>query len=106
MPLVSIIIINYNGRKYLTNCLYSSLNSKFKDFEIIIIDNGSSDGSADFGSITYSLYLMLRDRDVHWLYHPLMCFLQTMTYLFWAVRLPDGRKALIERIFRREDIYA
>jgi GT2 family glycosyltransferase len=40
--------LNYNGRKFLDGCLKSVLSQSYKDFEIIIIDNGSSDGSLDF----------------------------------------------------------
>jgi glycosyltransferase involved in cell wall biosynthesis len=47
-------------------------------------------------SILHSLYLMIRHRNVYWLYHPLMCFLQTATYIYWTLALPEGRKALLE----------
>ena len=42
-PLVSICIPTYNGDKYLVECLESCVNQFFKDFEIIICDDGSSD---------------------------------------------------------------
>ncbi len=41
----SIIICNYNGKKYLTDCLKSVFNSRFDSFEVIIIEDGSTDGS-------------------------------------------------------------
>ena len=44
-PLVSIIIPNYNGEKYLPLCLSSLLKTKYKKFEIILVDDVSSDGS-------------------------------------------------------------
>lgn len=43
--LISIIIANYNGKKYLKTCLTSVLKSSTKDFEIIVIDNNSTDES-------------------------------------------------------------
>jgi len=46
--LVSIIIINYNGNKYLKGCFDSLLNGSYKQIEIILVDNGSSDGSIEF----------------------------------------------------------
>ena len=46
--LVSIIIINYNGREYLNECLTSLLNQTYQNFEIILVDNKSSDDSLDF----------------------------------------------------------
>lgn len=42
-PLVSICIPTYNGDKYLVECLESCINQSFKDYEIIICDDGSSD---------------------------------------------------------------
>lgn len=51
---VSIIILNYNGRQYLEDCLDSLLNQSFKDFEIILVDNGSTDGSTEFISKQYN----------------------------------------------------
>lgn len=48
MPAVSVIITNYNGRKYLKDCFDSLRNGSFTDFEIIVVDNGSSDRSVEF----------------------------------------------------------
>lgn len=45
--ILSIIIPVYNVEKYLTNCIESILNQKFKDFELILIDDGSSDSSGN-----------------------------------------------------------
>ena len=45
--LVSIVIPNWNGRHFLTSCLDSLLAQTYKDFEIIVVDNGSKDGSLD-----------------------------------------------------------
>jgi glycosyltransferase involved in cell wall biosynthesis len=52
-------------------------------------------------SILHSLYLVLRDRNIYWMYHPLMCFLQTATYLFWTFALPQGRRSLVEHLFKK-----
>ncbi len=41
----SIVIANYNGEKYLENCLNSVLSSAYKNFEIIVCDDGSTDKS-------------------------------------------------------------
>jgi GT2 family glycosyltransferase len=44
----SVIIANWNGKKYLKDCLDSLRTQSYKDFKIILIDNGSEDGSVDF----------------------------------------------------------
>ena len=44
-PLVSIIITNFNKEKYLEHCLKSCLKQTYKNFEICIADNNSTDES-------------------------------------------------------------
>jgi GT2 family glycosyltransferase len=43
---VSVIILTWNGRAYLKECLDSLAGQTFRDFETILVDNGSRDGSA------------------------------------------------------------
>jgi GT2 family glycosyltransferase len=45
IPLFSVIILNWNGRRLLEECLDSVLEQTFRDFEVIVVDNGSTDGS-------------------------------------------------------------
>lgn len=45
--MVSIIVLNYNGGKVLLNCIVSLLGQTYKDFEIILVDNHSTDGSIE-----------------------------------------------------------
>lgn len=44
---VSVIVPVYNVRKYLDKCLKSLVNQTLKNIEIIIIDDGSTDGSTE-----------------------------------------------------------
>lgn len=44
-PLVSIIILNFNGESYLERCLFSVLSTKYPNFEVIFVDNASTDSS-------------------------------------------------------------
>ncbi len=44
-PKISIIVPVYNVEKYLNECLDSLLNQTFKNFEVIIVNDGSSDDS-------------------------------------------------------------
>ncbi len=46
--LVSVIIVNQNGKKYLEKCLTSLKNQGYKNIEIILVDNASIDDSVDF----------------------------------------------------------
>jgi len=46
--LVSIIVLNYNGKDYLKECLSSLAKASFKNFEIIFVDNASSDDSVEY----------------------------------------------------------
>ena len=45
---VSIIIVNYNGKDFVGECINSILASNYQDFEIIVVDNGSTDNSVKF----------------------------------------------------------
>jgi GT2 family glycosyltransferase len=47
-PLVSIIVVNYNGIAVLPKCLAALYRLRYPNVEIIIVDNGSTDGSAEF----------------------------------------------------------
>ena len=47
-PKVSIIILNFNGKSYLKKCLESLMKVKYPKFEIILVDNNSSDDSIEF----------------------------------------------------------
>ena len=46
-PRVSVVILNWNGRHLLGPCLDSMQAQTCKDFEIVLADNGSSDGSLE-----------------------------------------------------------
>lgn len=46
-PLVSIVIPNLNGAEYLKPCLTSILRCEYSNYEIIVVDGASNDGSSE-----------------------------------------------------------
>jgi len=46
--MISVIIVNWNGRHWLETCLPSLQAQTYADFETIIVDNGSTDGTTDW----------------------------------------------------------
>jgi GT2 family glycosyltransferase len=44
-PFVSVIVLNFNGENYLEQCLSSLLETKYPHFEVIFVDNASTDSS-------------------------------------------------------------
>ena len=47
MPTVSVIIHTYNNEKFIGETIESVLNQTYKDYEIIVVDDGSVDGTRD-----------------------------------------------------------
>ncbi len=45
---VSVIIVTWNGLEHLATCLESLAAQVFRDFEVLLVDNGSTDGSVPF----------------------------------------------------------
>ncbi len=47
-PLVSVIVVNYNGMRFMEKCLSSLERQTYRPFETILVDNGSTDGSPEY----------------------------------------------------------
>jgi glycosyltransferase involved in cell wall biosynthesis len=52
--LISVIIPVYNGEAYLRECIDSILNQSYRNFEVIVINDGSTDGTRDILERFYS----------------------------------------------------
>ncbi|MFH1552845.1 MAG: glycosyltransferase family 2 protein [Candidatus Omnitrophota bacterium] len=48
MNRVAVVVINYNGKKHLKECFLSLREQTFKEFDVFLLDNNSSDGSIDY----------------------------------------------------------
>jgi len=48
LPLISTVILNWNGKEYLYPCLQSVKGQTYPNIEIILVDNASSDGSIEY----------------------------------------------------------
>jgi len=59
-PLVSVVVLNYNGKHHLKTCLDSLLRTRYPNFEIILVDNGSTDGSVEFVQQNYPTVKIVR----------------------------------------------
>ncbi len=61
-PLISVIIPVYNGEKYLAEAIESVLDQNYCPIEVIVVDDGSTDGTAD---VAWSF-----SESVHFIYQP------------------------------------
>ncbi len=53
MTQVTVIIPNYNGKKFLDGVLESMKRQTFKEMKVLLVDNGSTDGSCEYVRNTY-----------------------------------------------------
>lgn len=47
LPKVFIVVLNYNGLRTITKCLSSIYQSSYANFEVVLVDNASTDGSLE-----------------------------------------------------------
>ena len=59
-PFVSIIIVNYNGEFYLDRCLDSLRATIYPNFEVLVIDNNSTDQSSDLVKRKYPYVKLIK----------------------------------------------
>lgn len=52
-PTLSLIVLNWNGKRFLPECLDSLAAQSYRSFEVILVDNGSTDGSEELIRTNY-----------------------------------------------------
>ncbi|MBT6718787.1 MAG: glycosyltransferase family 2 protein, partial [Nitrospina sp.] len=60
-PAVSVIVPNWNGMRFVGMCLDSLAKLHFKNFEVIVVDNGSMDGSREMIEEKYPWVRLLKN---------------------------------------------
>ncbi len=60
-PRISIVVLNWNGRPLLAECLSALRAQTLRDFEIIVVDNGSQDGSPEWLAANASEVSVIRN---------------------------------------------
>lgn len=59
---ISVITVNWNGRKWLKRYLDSVFSQTYKNIEVIVVDNASSDGSVNFVKKNYPKTKIIQNR--------------------------------------------
>lgn len=60
---VTVVIVNYNGRSYLGPCLQALRVAGHSGVEIVLVDNGSSDGSVDYVATHFPRVKIIRNAE-------------------------------------------
>lgn len=53
-PLVYVVVLNYNGNRHLEYCLPSLLATSYENYQVLLVDNGSTDDSVEYSRETFS----------------------------------------------------
>ena len=56
---VGVVLVNYNGGKFLPECLQTLYAGDYADMQVVLADNGSTDGSADWVRQTFPQVFVL-----------------------------------------------
>jgi len=105
---ISVIILNYNGIKFLESCLKSLLNSTYEGFEIVIVDNSSKDSSVEYLEKNFShetkIKLLLLDKNYGYAIGNNMGYKNTNSdseFIFFLNNDTEVEKDCIEKIVNK-----
>lgn len=62
-PEISVIVLNWNGKNWLKKCFDSLKNQTFRDFEVILVDNASFDGSVEYIKKHFSWVKLIQHKE-------------------------------------------
>ena len=62
-PLVSIVLLNCNGEKYIQECAFSVKSQSYSELEVVVVDNGSIDRSMQILKSTYPNWIYIQHKD-------------------------------------------
>ena len=60
---IYVVLVNYNGMKYIKECIDSVYRQTYKDIKIVVVDNASSDGSLQILETYKDLVLIKRNKN-------------------------------------------
>lgn len=62
-PFVCVIVLNYNGKNHLQTCLPSLESQTYSNYSVIVCDNASVDGSADYVKINFPSITIVQNKE-------------------------------------------
>jgi len=61
--MISVVILNWNGKKVTADCLDSVKGQTFKNYEVILVDNASDDGSCGYLKKKFPFVKLIRNEE-------------------------------------------
>lgn len=62
-PSVFVIVLNYNGRKYLKDCLSSLVSQTYENYSVIVCDNASTDDSIEYVKRDFPSTIIIQNKE-------------------------------------------
>ena len=84
MDLITIIVPVYNVERYIVECIESLLNQTYKNLEIILVDDGSTDKSGEICENYANTYSRVK------VIHKKMKALDLLEILDWQLHMEDS----------------